>query len=56
MTDEKRPILRLPLKNFKFVGEFTEADSEWWQSYGRHLEAAQQDFDRRLHDRPRTPS
>lgn len=34
MTDDpKRPILRAPLKNFKFIGEFTEADSEWWKNH-----------------------
>jgi hypothetical protein len=56
LTNEQkaeRPILHLPPvnlafivgTNFKYVGELTEADVEWWQSFGRHLEAARQTLD-----------
>lgn len=50
-----RPILRMPLKNFKIVGELTEQDVEWWREFGRHLEAAHRDWDSRLPKREIMP-
>ena len=50
MTDLKpaeRPILRMPLKNFKPIGPLTPEAEEWWMSYGRHLDSARRDWDKR---------
>lgn len=46
MSDEKpqRPILRMPIKNFKFVADLTEQDSAWWHTFGRKLDEARKDF------------
>lgn len=43
-TPEDRPTLRLPLKNFRFIGDLTPEKSEWWHEFGRHLKAAQHNF------------
>lgn len=36
-----------PLRNFRYVGPLTPEASEWWRSFGRFLEAAQRNFDKR---------
>lgn len=47
MSDDKpREILRMPLKNFRVLGDLTPEKSEWWKDFGRALEAARRDWDR----------
>ena len=41
----ERETLRMPLRNFRFIGELTPEASEWFHSVGRHLEAARKTFD-----------
>jgi hypothetical protein len=40
-----RPVLRAKLRNVKNVCELSPDQSEWWLSFGRHLDAARKDFD-----------
>lgn len=36
-----------PLSNFKPIGPPTPEAEEWWHSFGRHLESAHRDWDKR---------
>lgn len=44
---DPRPILhaKMPLKNVKHARELTAEQSEWWHSFGAHLDAARKSFD-----------
>jgi hypothetical protein len=48
MTDNKpRPIIRMPLKNFQHLGDLTPEKSAWWKEFGRALEAAHREWERK---------
>lgn len=47
MTDEKpRETLRMPLKNFRPLGELPPERSEWWRAFGRALDQFHRDYER----------
>lgn len=47
MSNDPRPILRMPLKNFKVVGALTEQESVLWKSPDALRAVLLREFDRR---------